>query len=122
MLGWEFFVTLQRNQDALQAAPEEPTLARWLAGLGGTRWIDSLVASGLAKDLGGNGYPDSYLLSAGILTAALTQGIPWHDGPTVLGDDYFYEGGWSGNMRINIERLRSLDPSEQLLVEAWDQS
>jgi hypothetical protein len=116
MLGWEFFVTSQSH------AGEPPSLASWRAGLGGTEWLDDLVSKGLATDLGGDGYPNRYSVPAGVLVAVLTNGIPKHGGPLVLGDDYVLPSGWTADARIDIARMRSIDPCEVLVVEAWDQS
>lgn len=122
MLGWEFFV--MREADASSRKPGNPdiSLARWMAGLGGNQWLDDLIAQGKATDLDGNGYPNSYLVSAGVLADFLGKGLPNHKGPLVIGDDYVMPGGWRGDGFIDIGRMRGLDPDEMLVVEAWDQS
>jgi len=120
MLGWEFYVTRQVGPVDPKAPGER--IARWRAGLGGTRWVDGLVAGDLACDLGGNGYPMQYTVPAGLLLAILRLGPPTHDGPPVVGDDYFTPAGWTGDVSINLDRLASIDPREMILVEAWDQS
>jgi hypothetical protein len=116
MLGWEFFIA--RKTDA----PGSPALATWRAGLGGTDWLKDLVGKGLAVDLGGNGYPDRYEISARTLVSTLAQGPPKHGGPSVIGDNYFLPEGWTSEAKIDFTRLRRLDPNEVLLVEVWDQS
>lgn len=121
MLGWEFFI-FRQGEDGRDYARWERALARWQAGWGGDEWLDDLVSQGAATDLGGNGYPNRYTVRAGALVAMLRDGLPKHDGPPVIGDDYFLPGGWTGNAKIDIARLESLDPIELLLVEAWDQS
>lgn len=40
MLGWEILILRQDDEDS------RVPLARWRAGLGGTKWIDDLVAPG----------------------------------------------------------------------------
>lgn len=122
MLGWEFLVSRQRGDGDEDGTGAAPVLARWQAGLGGTKWLDDLVSKGVASDLGGDGYPIRYTVPAGILVAVLGEGPPKHGGPVVIGDDYILPGGWTGNVRIDIARMKELDPSEILLVEAWDQS
>ena len=120
MLGWEFFVLRRDNE---RKTPRSAVaLARWRAGIGGTRWLEDLVSKGLAEDLGGDGYPSRYTVGARALVELLTQGLPQHDGPFVVGDDYVLPGGWTGDSKIEFESLRALDPTETLLVEAWDQS
>lgn len=120
MLGWEFFVS--RQVEASQDATKKPSLASWQTGLGGTQWLDDLVAGGVGSDLGGNGYPNRYTIPTGALLAIIGNGIPKHTGPLVIGDDYVTPPGWTGPVRIDIAGLRALDPREMLLVEAWDQS
>ncbi|MDP1537997.1 MAG: hypothetical protein Q8L95_12530 [Burkholderiales bacterium] len=122
MLGWEFFIHEQRETGAGLPAAQGTALASWKAGLGGTQWLDLLVSKGMAINLGGDGYPNRYAVAAGTILAVLRQGIPKHDGPLVLGDDYMLPSGWTGDASIDIERLELVDPSEILLVEAWDQS
>ena len=103
-------------------APEARALATWQTGINGMDWLEELVAKGIGADLGGNGYPNTYEMPAGVMLAILANGIPKHGGPTVAGDDYVLPRGWTGNASIDLERLRSMEPSEILIVEAWDQS
>ena len=122
MLSWQFFIKRQVT-NALGAGDfENPTVATWESGWGGTDWIEHLVEKGSATDLGGNGYPCRYLASAAVLFSTLQHGVPKHTGPPVIGDDYFLPGGWTGKANIDLPRLRELDASEILVVEAWDQS
>jgi hypothetical protein len=116
MLGWELFVTRQSDPADAKA------LASWSAGLNGTDWLDELVANGKAADLGGNGYPNRYVVTADVLVAILRAGLPTRDGPLVIGDNYSLPSGWTSEPEIDHERLQSIDPSEILMVEAWDQS
>lgn len=122
MLGWEFFITRQGEERPWLKGREDSSFARWKAGLGGDNWIRNLVEIGIATDLGGSGYPNSYLVSASAICKILGGGLPKHDGPLVIGDDYVMPGGWRGDGFVDIDRLRALDPGEMLLVEAWDQS
>lgn len=122
MLGWEFFITRQTGTGASTPKENTPLLASWLAGLGGTDWLNVLVTAGVAAHLGGNGYPSLYSIPAGALAEVLRHGLPKHDGPLVIGDDYVLPGGWTGDARIDLASLQSLTPNELLLVEVWDQS
>jgi hypothetical protein len=76
----------------------------------------------MATDLGGNGYPKRYTLTASVFAAALKDGIPKHKGPDVFGDDYLLLGVWTGNATIDLELIKALSPDELLEIEAWDQS
>lgn len=118
MLGWEFFISRQH----VSAANTEKTVAFWKAGIGGTHWIDALVSEGRAADLGGNGYPLRYSVTAGVLLSVLRRGLPNHEGPPVIGDNYVMPKGWVGEGRVKLEILEAIPSDEVLLVEAWDQS
>lgn len=110
-MGWEFFVERQSDVGAAGGMPEATPLARWQLGLGGTTWLAELVARGLATDLGGQGYPCRWRVSAGVLAAALADRLPAPQSPLIL-----------GSTQMDLARLQGLDPGEMLLVEAWDQS
>jgi hypothetical protein len=122
MLGWEFFISEQKVTSGAGSQEKRPTLACWMAGIGGIRWILDLADKGIVQDLGGNGYPNRYIISAGALLRVLADGIPKYADPPVFGDDYFLPPGWIGEAKIDLEALRALDPFSLLLVEAWDQS
>ena len=113
MLGWEIIISRKGHEKAV---------ASWLAGLGGTDWIEELVSKGLAKSIKQGGYPDLYDVSAAVLLSTLAHGVPSHSGPLVIGDDYVHEPGYTAEERIDIETLRTLDPNEVLTVTVWDQS
>ncbi|HSP31283.1 MAG TPA: hypothetical protein VLO13_04635 [Halomonas sp.] len=122
MLGWEFFITRQIGIGTVTRNKDAPVLASWLASVGGTEWLNNLVTAGVAAHLDGNGYPSLYSIPAGALVEVLRDGLPKHDGPLVIGDDYVLPGGWTGDARIDLASLQSLIPNELLLVEVWDQS
>ena len=63
MLGWQIII---RKESA------ETSLASWTTGLGGTDWLDALVKEDKSKDLGGNGYPNSYSAKANEILPLLT--------------------------------------------------
>lgn len=122
MLGWYFFIYTQSDRSEDQTAGNAPKLASWEAGIGGTDWLTDLVNAGRANSLGGNGYPNRFTLTAGVLQSTLRFGLPKHGGFPVIGDDYFLPAGWTGNDQIDFERLQSIDPNEIVLVDVWDQS
>jgi hypothetical protein len=99
MLGWQVII---RKESA------KTSIASWITGLGGTDWLDILVKEGKAKDLGGNGYPNSYSAKANqilpLLTTELINSV----------------GG--GNARLKSDQISACSNDETLIIEAWDQS
>lgn len=122
MLGWQIFISRAYPKGANAQTVRDAQIASWMVGLYGLSWIDDLVVAGKATFLGGNGYPARYQISAGMLAGALASGVPAHESPPVIGDDYVLPRNWTGKVNIDLERLASLDPDEPLVVEAWDQS
>ena len=122
MLGWQFFIQIRGDEARNPKDGKGSLLATWEAGLGGTDWIEQLVVQGKAKDLGGNGYPNRYTVTAMTLKNALAGGLPRHGGPPTIGENYFLPTGWTGSARLDLARLNELDPTCLLEVEAWDQS
>ena len=112
MLGWEVFVYPEGD--------ESKKIARWKTSVYGLAWIDELVNTGQAIDLGGNGYPIRYSVMAGILVSILKDGLPGNESPLVVGDDYTIPKGW--NDQLHIGNLLEYPPDQVLIVEAWDQS
>lgn len=122
MLGWEILVTRQ-DQTASDAKVGDGTLlARWVVGLGGIDWLDELVSADQATDLGGSGYPARWLVCAGMLRSIFRKGIAKSTDPLVIGDDYAMPSGWSQFETLEQQQLDLLDPTEALMVEAWDLS
>lgn len=117
MLGWEVLV-FRHGEDV----SFESTWARWLTSPWGLKWLDELVAAKKATDLGGNGYPNRYLLTAGEFVRALSAGIPPSDGPAVFGDNYLLPPGWGSGVRVDAQALSACPEDAMLIVEAWDQS
>lgn len=122
MLGWEFFITRQSTLNPGRPDEAAPLLASWTSGLSGTDWLRQLIASGAASDLGGDGYPNRYSITAGSLADLLMPGAPRPGGPLVLGEDYVQPSGWIGQAKIANDLIQAIDPNEVLIVEAWDQS
>ena len=123
MLGWAFRIQLLSNKllpehDSYKTA----AFAEWDSSMFGTKWIEDLVREGKADKVLKHGYPNSYLLRAGILLEVMRKGIPDHKGVTVVGDDYVMPGDWKGNARVNLAALASFDPNEFVIVDAWDLS
>ena len=113
MLGWEIIVT-QHGCNA--------TLARWRTSIVGLAWLESLVRANQAVDLGGNGYPNKYSISARVLFPLIANGAPSTRSPLVIGDGYVLPPDWSSRVELDVTRMSASLPDEKLLVEAWDQS
>lgn len=116
MLGWDISVYRGKN-----VVPGK-WIASWVAGPFGLQWLDALVKENKVIDLGGNGYPCKFLVSARVLLPMITAGVPAHDKPLVLGDDYVLPEGWCGDIKWRREEVLACHPDELLTIEAWDQS
>ncbi len=114
MLGWELIVYRPASPDTV--------IARWRTSVFGLKWLDRLAKNNKAVDLGGNGYPDRYAISAAVLLPIIKAGLPDNDSPLVIGDDYVLPPGWSGDVEWNQQEALACQGSDQLVVEAWDQS
>ncbi len=99
MLAYGFFV---------KRRPNEEFLARWRADYESIEWLNDLDKKSLVKNLGGDGYPYRYEISAGTIQPILAAGPP---------ADHLFHGTY-----IDHETLNSLDTSEVLDIEVWDQS
>lgn len=118
MLGWEVFVYRHRATN-----PGEGLLVgRWMTGIFGLKWIDELVKAQRAVDLGGNGYPCRYSMAASTFMSVVTNGLPSHDTPPVIGEDYALPAGWNSEPELNMAVLAECGRDEELVIEAWDQS
>jgi len=115
MLGWAVFVHRVANPDS------NDLIVHWQTGVFGLEWLDQLVKDGKAQDLGGNGYPDRYTVTAGILFPLIATGLPAHSSPLVIGDDYVLPQGWNGSIVWKQDPARC-KPDDVLFLEAWDQS
>ena len=87
----------------------------------GLDWLDQLVKEGKATDLGGNGYPNRYTITVGVLFPNLTNGSPKNRSPLVIGDDYVLPSGWNGKVTWQVAP-DSCNPDDTLFLEVWDQS
>lgn len=109
MLGWEYFIKRRQNSQLL---------GRWVTLATGSLWIDDMAAKGMAKSLGGDGYPYQYELPARNLIVAYEDGIAIdRPGPRSKTDLNRVGAG-----DLDTETLKSLDADETLSVEVWDQS
>ena len=125
MTGWHICVFRQQEGGATPATAESTEgtrLAVWQTGLGGLGWLDELVKSGNAINLGGNGYPCRYTATAEYLVPRIIEKPPearhtWvYDPGDVLGEE------WEGKTVIDRAAAEECRSNEWLLVEAWDES
>ena len=120
MLGWSVSVFRKGDEDSHHS--ENLALAHWETGVWGLDWLDKLIKENKAVDLGGNGYPLRYSIAAGVLLPILKAGLPKHETPTIIGDDYVLPKGWNGNLLLNEKKFLACPSDEILIVEAWDLS
>lgn len=123
MLGWDIYISRQRDGGSAPAAFEAETgatLESWDGGMWGLRWADDLAKAGEAIDLGGNGYPMRYTAQAKVLrhSRAIPLRLVWNQAPVALAV------ALAGAL-APVPRKPSLydcPPDEWLVIEAWDQS
>ena len=127
MLGWQIYVS-RSSPKPLGSAFEhtlknESLLASWLTGLNGCKQIETLVEEGKAKYLGSyGGYPRSYSAKAEDVIPLVLSLKSKTEGPTVVGEDYAYIGGFNSEIELFLDRIKTCPLNEELSIEAWDQS
>jgi hypothetical protein len=124
MLGWSIFISrLTRGNQTPATADSEPgeSLASWTAGgLSGLDWIDTLVKSNNAIDLGGNGYPIKYTaLAHHILPLVVSN---WPEATSTTDNSAQHMAFGRSTPKIDQEAVGHCTHDEWLLVEAWDES
>ena len=120
MLGWLLIVRSRRPAaSGIAAQLDDTVLATWETGLGGTTWLEALVAAGKAKQERGGGYPNLYAALASDLLPLLENGPPRYARlPKVEGAEL----DSPRMLKTYREKLAACSPDEVLTVEAWDQS
>ena len=119
MLGWGVMVW----RDSIElGGTRAPIMAHWETGTSGLRWLHLLVDRGLARDLGGNGYPLHYRVRGDAFGQAIGRGLPSNSSPSVVGDDYVLSARFNGKLTLDAERFRQCAADEWLVLEAWDLS
>ena len=125
MLGWHISVYRQPDGGRLPAtatSAHRARLAVWQTDVGGRRWLDALVTAGKAVDLGGNGYPCRYTLTAEYLVPRIVDTPPGARGSWGCDEGDVLTARWDGKTVIDRAAALSCRPDEWLLVEAWDES
>ncbi len=118
MLGWDVLV-FKRSKVEGKA---DKLAAKWSSGALGLDWLDELVEQKKAACLLGSGYPNYYFIHAGTLLPILTKGLPAHNTPLVIGDDYVLPPNWTTEIEWDREVVLSCEQGDLLIIEAWDQS
>lgn len=118
MLGfWTVIYAREATSD------DKKIFARWEAGLGGLEWVENLVRQGSAKCLQGNGYPNRYEATLGVVLHAIrSKGIIPKNGIWVVGDDYVQAPGFMGEVELFEENINQAAAETVVTIDAWDQS
>ena len=125
MLGWWIVISMQTPEErdrADQDTRRAALLANWEASVNGSRWVHQLVEQGKATQLSSGGYPNRFTAKACDVLPLFANGLPKHDGPTVIGEDYVLPGSWTGNVIIHPDRIAACPPDKLLTIDVWDQS
>jgi hypothetical protein len=126
MIGWWIVVSTQSPRERDQSTQDvrrAAILAQWEAGADGIRWIEDLVAGGLAEKLASGGYPNRYTAPASaVLRVLVDETQPASAGGLVVGDDYVATSTWRSKLEVNAERIAACPPDHRLTIDAWDQS
>jgi len=125
MLGWNIGVYKQRDDGASPATAQSQhgaRLAVWQTGFGGLDWLEELVKTGQAINLGGNGYPCRYTATAENLIPRIIETPPASRAAWVYQKGDIITDKWEGRTVVDREAAVNCRPDEWLLVEAWDES
>jgi len=127
MLGWQIYINRSPvrplGSSFEESLKDDSLLASWLTGVNGCDWIDKLAEQGKAKYLGTfGGYPRSYSAKAEYVIPLILSLQSKTKGPTVIGDEYAYIGGFNADIELFLDRIKDCPSEEILSIEAWDQS
>lgn len=124
-LGWLITVYRQARGGGSPTQKESAKgaqIAIWQCGLYGLDRLDDLVKLGKAVSLGGNGYPKWYTAPAGATLPVALGRPPWVHDHWVVGEGDILLDNWLGKTVVDRAAAAQCDPSEWLLIEAWDES
>lgn len=117
MLGWDVFVHRRRATDPADGL----LIGRWTTGVFGLKWLDDLVATQEALDLGRNGgYPCRYSMRAATFRSAIAKEAPPTEPRPLLPFEVLPPGWISPG--VDRAALSGCVPDDELVIEAWDQS
>lgn len=114
MLGWWFTVRLH-SADSVQQNSDAQQLASWETGVSGLRWIEDLVAQGVAQKVSGGGYPNRYFVPAEPVLRLLRENMKT---PPVAPK---FSSDWREGKFVPAA-INACTGDAQLVIEAWDQS
>lgn len=116
MLGWWFCVRLNAPKESpVNIGGDEHLLATWETGVSGFRWIEDLVAKGIAQKQLGGGYPNRYVVPAAPVLSLLLEQMQR------LTPSPLYSSDWREGKFVTAA-ITACPMDAQLVVEAWDQS
>ena len=125
MLGWH--ISIYRQQAGGQSPATWDTaqgarIAVWQTGVDGLGWLNELVRSGKAVDLGGNGYPSKYAGTAEFLLPPIMEDPPEAREHWLLDAGDLVTAAWEGGTVTDRAAVSQCPPGEWLVVEVWDES
>jgi hypothetical protein len=125
MLGWNIGIYRQiddREMPGTSESRQGTRLAVWQTGPDGLGWLDELVKSGKAIDLGGDGYPFRYTAMAQYLIPEIIHEPPGANSRWICEPTDILSEKWEGKTVVDHVEADCCDHGEWLLVEAWDES
>lgn len=85
-------------------------------------WLEDLVASGSAVDLGGNGYPFRMTARAGAVLPVVRTGPPHANEHWIMGVGDIVDERWAGKTVYVPEVAEACSDDEWLMTMIWDES
>jgi len=125
MMGWNVGIYRQAeggSSPAKAGSEEGPRLAVWQTDVGGLQWLDELVETRQAIDLGGTGYPNYYTAQAEHLIPWIVGGPPAARQTWASSQHDVLTSQWEGKTVIDHAVANDCRSDEWLLVVAWDES
>ena len=125
MLGWDISIYRQASggsSPATAGSDEGARLAVWQTDARGLQWLDELVETNRAIDLGGDGYPNYYTAQAEHLIQSIVSGPPATRQTWASGQHDVLTSRWEGKAVINHAMVEDCRSHERLIVVAWEES
>ena len=123
MLGWNVSVYRQTDDGASPAAmgsPQKVLVLRFgKTDSDGLGWLDGLVKAGKAIDLGGDGYPLRYTVTAEHLIPRIIDNPPAARSVWICDASDILTDKWEGTTVVDLAAVADCHPDEWLLIEAY---